>query len=164
MLQDEDVRAGKKHSQISTGGRELKGSILERALKAAGSATTGTLPAAVPPVENGGAKQGSQLNGGGQDSTDSPREALQPNATAAESATWRSEASNATARQATANRGPTSLLQQVMCAWQTPDGQRLYLLYPHAPHSLADLLRFNPSSLADDVAIRLMLYQVTACH
>ena len=154
-----------KHSQSATRARELEGNTLERALSLAGITYRGTLPPAASAVDNGGATHGSQLDEGGEDGGDCPREASLPNVTPAdtgENDTAQSEAVNGAVSRVPTGRGQDSYLQPVLCAWHTPDRQRLYLLHPHANDSLADLLRFNPSSLADDTAVRLLLYQVHA--
>lgn len=155
----------KKHSQSATRDRQLDCSELERALSLAGVTWKGTLPSPASGVQNGGAAHGSQLDDGSQCSRDCPTDASLPNVSHAETEetdTRQTEAQNGIATHVLTGRGQHFLLQPVLCAWQTPDRQRLYMLHPHAPHSLADLLRFNPSSLADDTAVRLLLYQVHA--
>jgi hypothetical protein len=42
----------------------------------------------------------------------------------------------------------------------SPDGERVYVAYPYLPHCAEDVLRFSPAALADDISVRLMLYEV----
>jgi hypothetical protein len=53
-------------------------------------------------------------------------------------------------------------LLQALGAWQSSDGERLYVLFPKPAASLADMLRFDPAALGSDEAARLLLYQ--ACQ
>eukprot|EP00192_Tetraselmis_astigmatica_P010986 CAMPEP_0117659730 /NCGR_PEP_ID=MMETSP0804-20121206/6588_1 /TAXON_ID=1074897 /ORGANISM="Tetraselmis astigmatica, Strain CCMP880" /LENGTH=354 /DNA_ID=CAMNT_0005466407 /DNA_START=340 /DNA_END=1401 /DNA_ORIENTATION=+ len=55
--------------------------------------------------------------------------------------------------------GWAALLPVLAAVW-SPISQRLHLLHPAAPHSLANLLRFSPHSIGSDERLRLLLHQL----
>lgn len=153
-----------KHSHSARSGKDAQGSVLLRALTEAGCANASTLCLSAAAAEHAAAPQGSHFSEVKQDRRDFTGNAVLPQGTlggtAEDDGRGNAETLHGRLVEILLNRGRPSSLQPVLCGFQSPDRQRLYLLQPHAPHSLADLLRFNPISLAHDTSVRLLLFQV----
>lgn len=157
ILQGDNAVLDEEHSQSARSDKEAQESALLRALSKAGVANASTLCLPAVAAEHAGAAQGSQLSEGEQGRRNGTGDAVVPQGiligTAEDDRSCRPV-------EFSLRTGKQSSLQPVLCGFQSSDRQRLYLLQPHAPHSLADLLRFNPTSLAHDIAVRLLLFQV----
>ena len=157
-----------KHSLSARSEKDAKSSVLLRALTKAGCANASTLclsaAAAAAATEHAGAPQGSQFSEVKQDRRDFTGDAVLPQGThggtAEDDGRGNAETLHGRLVKILLNRARPYSLQPVLCGFWSPVRQRLYLLQPHAPHSLADLLRFITTSLAHDTGVRLLLFQV----
>lgn len=164
ILQGDSAVLEEEHSHTARSDKEAQGSVLLKALSKAGVANASALCPSAVAADHAGAAQGSQLSEGRQDRREVTGDAFVPqgilSGTAKDDRSGNAEALYGRLVEVSLSRGKISSLQPALCGFQSPDRQRLYLLQPHAPHSLADLLRFNPTSLAHDAAVRLLLFQV----